>query len=668
MKMKGKRHRPGAAAGDKPGKRGRTAEADESPAKAAKRKLRPSRVYGDADEFRRPLKLGVKRPRTAFQPAAQHAEPIPKEVGPIVLTGPTTVGEFAQKLSISPADLIKRAFLKGHAITINRLMDYTLAEEIAFDMDVDVHIELEGDESDIAEFQIEDAPEKLKPRPPVVTIMGHVDHGKTTILDYYRRSRVVEGEFGGITQHIGAYHVKTRRGEIVFLDTPGHEAFTAMRARGVLCTDIVVLVVSADDGVMPQTIEAIHHAQAAHVPIIVAVNKIDLPQSRPERVRNELLQFNLVGTPMGGDTEFVDISAKKGTHMEELLEIISLQAEVLELKADPDRHAGGVVIESHVDPLRGAVATILVRKGTLNIGDYFLVGRQSGRVRAMFDDLGKPVQSGGPSHPVELIGLSGAPEVGEIFIVLDSEQKAREIAERREHRRRMLDLGTTRHVTMAGLHDMIAEGKVKELNVILRADVQGSVEAIRQSLEKRSGEQTRVNVIHSGTGSINESDVSLAMASRAIIIGFNIRPDATAEATAAHEGIEIKLYRIIYELLDDIDKALLGMLEKKYKEVTVGRSEVREVFPISKVGKIAGCMVVMGELQRGAKCRLVRDSAVVYEGRIASLRRIKDDVGKVAQGYECGIGLENFQDIKQGDLIETFVMEEIPQELTRTAG
>ncbi|HOE97088.1 MAG TPA: translation initiation factor IF-2 [Candidatus Sumerlaeota bacterium] len=660
MKLK-----PGGKRGRKPGE----AERDEkAKAAAAKKGVRPSRVYGDADEFRRPIKPGAKRTKTP--PDRRRDEPkVPQKVSELTLTGPVTVSEFAEKMGLPPAELIKQAFLKGKAITINQLMDFELAEELAIDNDVDLKIQLEADETDVAEYlQAEDRPEDLRPRPPVVTIMGHVDHGKTSVLDYYRKSAVAEGEYGGITQHIGAYQIKSPNGgTIVFLDTPGHEAFTAMRARGVKCTDIVVLVVAADDGVMPQTIESINHAKAAGTPLIVAINKMDLPQANPERVRQELMQHSVLSTQLGGDTEFAEISAKTGRGMDDLLEIIQLQAELLELKANPNRPAQAVVIESHTDPMRGSVATVLVQRGTLRVGQYFVVGQEHGRVRAMYDDRGRPVQATTLAQPVELIGLSGTPEVGETLLVMEDERKAREIAERREQRRRLVELGTTRHISLEGLHDRIAEGEIKDFNVILKADVQGSVEAIIQALEKLHNEEVRVRVLHSGTGSINESDVNLAMASDAVIIGFNVRPEPGANDLATREGIDLKLYRIIYELLEDVEAALVGQLKKRYQEQTLGRAEVRKVFRVSRVGTVAGCMVVSGEISRNAQARLLRDGKIVWEGRIDSLRRVKDDVARVASGYECGIGLERFQDIKEGDVIEAFALEEIPAELTRSS-
>ena len=649
-----------------PGGKGKVRTAAETEADKAKKKPRPSKVFAGAEEFRRPIKLTRTKTRTAAD-KRRRAEAAPRVMGPVVISGPLTVSRFAEKIGASPAEIIKAAFLKGKVITINQMIDLDLAEELAIERDVDLQVHLEGDESDIAGFTtVEDRPEELVARPPVVTIMGHVDHGKTSVLDYYRKSQVVDGEFGGITQHIGAYQVRTDRGDIVFLDTPGHEAFTAMRARGVQATDIVVLVVAADDGAMPQTVESINHARAAGVPIIVAINKIDLPQANPEKVRIDLMQHSIVPVNLGGDVEFVEISAKKGLNMDALLELILLQAEVLELKSNPNRPAEAVVIESHVDPLRGAVATVLVQRGTMRVGQYFVVGQQYGRVRAMLDDHGRTLDVTTLAQPIELIGLTGAPEVGETLLVMEDERKAREIAERRGQRRRVMELGTTRHVTLEGLSTMIAEGSVKELNVILKADVQGSVEAISQSLEKISTEVVRVRVLHSGTGAVSESDVNLAMASRAIIIGFNIRPEAGAADLAAREGVDIKSYRIIYELLEDIEKALVGLLDKTYSEQAQGRAEVREVFRITKVGMVAGCMVLSGEVHRNDKARLVRDGKVVYDGKIESIRRHKDDMAKVAAGYECGIMLERFQDVKQGDIIEAYTMKEMPGELNRS--
>jgi translation initiation factor IF-2 len=574
-----------------------------------------------------------------------------------------TVGEFAEKTGLPAADVIRQVFMMGKALTINHLIEPDLCELIALEHGIELEIEPESDEQDVAAYRPAEVEANLARRPPVVTIMGHVDHGKTTLLDAYRSSKIAAGEYGGITQHIGAYSVQTPRGEITFLDTPGHEAFTSMRARGAQVTDIVVLVVAADDGVMPQTVEAINHAREANVPIVVAVNKIDLPNASPARVRNELMQHNILPEDLGGANIFVEISAKKGTRLDELLEMIHLQAEVLELKADPTCQAEGIIIESHVDPLRGSVATVLVRKGTLRLGDIFVVGAQTGRVRVMIDDSGAHVREAGPGHPVEVIGLTGTPEVGELFLVMSEERIAREIASRRTDRRRLYELGATRHVTLEGLHELVEEGKLKDLKIILKADVQGSIEAIGQALQKLSNDEVKVRILHSGTGGINESDASLAAASDAVIIGFNVRPDPAATALAHHEGIEIKTYRVIYELIEEVQKAILGMLEKRYKEVVLGRAEIRQIFRVSRKGNIAGCMVLEGEIPRNAQCRVVRDGIVVHEGAISSLRRVKDDVSKVASGFECGMMLENFNDIKEGDTIEAFTMEEIPVEL-----
>jgi translation initiation factor IF-2 len=648
-RFKGDKKHPGADSGERNKK---------------KSGFRPSKVYGDAQEFRRPIKP-LKKGDPVTEKIKEEAPIIPD--GPVIITGPLTVSEFAEKIRCPAAEIIKNVFLKGNVLTINQLIDLDVAEEIAIEMDIDLILQLEHDESDIEEFRgVEDRVEDLVTRPPVVTIMGHVDHGKTTVLDHYRNSQVAGGEYGGITQHIGAYKVSTKHGDIVFLDTPGHEAFTAMRGRGVKATDIVVLVVSADDGVMPQTIEAINHAKAANVPMIIAINKMDLPGADPNRVRNELMQRGVIASQLGGDVEFVEISALKGTHMTDLLEVVSLQSEVLELQANPDRSAEAVIIESHTDSMRGTVATVLVQKGTFRIGDFFVVGRMVGRVRAMMDDHGRAKTEALPGEPVEMIGLDGTPEVGELLIVIEDERKAKQIAGRRDQRRRLMELGTTRHISLEGLHDRIAEGSIKELNVILKADVQGSIEAIIQSLEKLGNEEVQIRILHSGTGAVNDSDVQLANASDAIIIGFNVRPDAATADSAQREGVEIKLYRIIYELLEDLEQALTGMLDKQFAEKPQGRVEIREIFRVSRLGMIAGSYVLEGEVTRSANCRLVRDGVVVYEGRVGSLRRVKDDVPRVASGFECGVMLENFQDIKEGDIIESYTMEELPVALSRT--
>ncbi len=626
--------------------------------------VRPSKVYGLADEFRRPIIKkskgdAGKQDGTGARASSASSHP----TGPVRIGSTITVGEFAEKINLPASDIIKQVFLMGKPLTINHLIEPDLCDLIAQEHGITLEIQTEGDEQDIEQYRPKEDDAKKVFRPPVVTIMGHVDHGKTTLLDAYRSSTVALGEFGGITQHIGAYRVQTPKGEVIFLDTPGHEAFTSMRARGAKVTDVVVLVVSADDGVMPQTVEAINHAREANVPIIVAINKMDLGGANPDRIRTQLMQHSILPESLGGSNIFVEISAKKKIKLDELLDMILLQAGVLELKADPSCAAEGVIIESHVDPLRGAVATVLVRKGTLRTGDGFVVGTQSGRVRLMIDDCGQHVEEATPSHPVEITGLSGTPEVGELFVVMAEERLAREIASRRADRRRRHSLESARHVTLEGLHELVAEGKLKDLKIILKADVQGSLEAISQSLLKLSNDEVKVRLLHKSTGGITESDINLADASDAIVIGFNVRPDPAAAALAQREGIEVKTYRIIYELIEEIQKAILGMLEKQYKETILGRAQIRQIFKGSRTGNIGGCMVLDGEISRSARARLVRDSVVVYEGKLGSLRRVKDDVSKVAAGFECGLTLENYQDIKEGDIVEVFQMEEIPIEL-----
>jgi translation initiation factor IF-2 len=599
----------------------------------------------------------------AKTPSAVAVPPKEKKIKHVQLHGETTVGQFSEKIGVPSAELIKKILLAGEALTINEVMPPELIELIAPEFGVEVEILPEEDEYNLEKYLTEDSPESLRPRPPVVTIMGHVDHGKTTLLDNIRKSKIAEGEFGGITQHIGAYDVETPTGQIVFLDTPGHEAFTSMRARGASTTDIVVLVVAANDGVMPQTIEAINHARAANVPIVVAINKIDLPGANPERVKQDLLKYNLVPEALGGDTIFAEISAKYAQGIDQLLEMILLQAEVLELKANPDRPAVGRIIEAHIDPLRGAVATVLVQNGALHLGDAFFTGGQYGRVRAMIDDRGRAVKSALPSHPVEIIGLGGTPAAGELFVVVPSEKVARRIAELRTVRKRLQSMRLTRHVTLEKLHEYIEEGKIKELHLILKADVEGSLEAVTQSLMKLSGKQVRINILHAAVGAVGESDVNLAIASDAIIIGFNVRPEPRAAQLAEKNNIEIRLYRVIYELLENIKQAMLGLLESQYKEVARGRAEVRQIFRITGVGNIAGSVVADGEIAINSRARLLRDGVVINEGRIGSLRRLKDDVSKVAAGLECGIGLENYNDIKEGDIIETYELEEVKPQL-----
>lgn len=635
-------------------------------------KPRPTKIFEleeDVTISRPAPKRGAKAPAPVVEPPPKPAPPPQPKAKKLVVDQVLTVGQFAEKLGVPAGEVIRKILLLGERLTVTQDMTPELMELIAADFGVELEFILDTDEYDIAKYLPEDNPANMKRRPPVVTIMGHVDHGKTTLLDRIRKSNIVEGEFGGITQHIGAYHVTTPRGDIVFLDTPGHEAFTSMRARGASVTDIVVLVVAADDGFQPQTVEAIHHAQAAKVPILVAVNKIDLPGADPARIRQEALQYSLVPEELGGDTIFVEISAKHGKNIDQLLEMLALQAEILDLKADPTCNAVGTIIESHVDPQRGAVATVLVQKGTLRLGDAFVVGDISGRVRAMVDDRGRQIKEAGPSFPAEIIGLDGAPSAGETFVVVPDERIARDIAEkRRERRRRMGQLKPTEHVSLEKLRDFMVEGKIKELNVILKADVQGSVEAISDAMQRLSSDEIRVRIIHAAVGGITESDVNLADASDAIIIGFNVRPDPSAAELATQRGVEIKCYRIIYDLLDDVEKAMLGMLEPTFEEKVLGHAEVRQLFKIAKVGTVAGCFVIDGEIPRDANVRVLRNNVIVYDGKLASLKRYKDDVKTVRAGEECGLGIENFNDIKEGDVIEAYKLEEKAPTLTRSEG
>lgn len=573
--------------------------------------------------------------------------------------GTLTVGELAKKLNKEPSEIIKKLMLLGVMATINQDLDADTIEMIASEYDVEVEVEEVLDISDFKRYDIEDEESDLKPRPPVVTIMGHVDHGKTTLLDAIRQSRVTATEAGGITQHIGAYQIEVDGQKITFLDTPGHEAFTTMRARGAQVTDITVLVVAADDGVMPQTIEAINHAKAAQVPIIVAVNKIDKDTANPDRVMQELTEHGLVPEDWGGDTIFVPISALKKQGIDDLLEMILLVAEMEELKANPDRFATGTVIEAKLDKGRGPVATLLVQKGTLQIQDSIVVGTTYGRVRAMVNDLGKRVKHAGPSTPVEITGLHDVPQAGDPFMVFKDEKTARQVAEARAEKQRASELQEKSKVNLDELFEQMKEGEVKELNIIIKADVQGTAEALIGSLQKINVEGTKINIIHSGVGAISESDIILASASNAIIIGFNVRPDNNAKKAAETEKVDIRLHRVIYDAIDEIEKALKGMLEPEYEEKVIGQAEVRQTFKVSKLGTIAGCFVTEGKVTRDSGIRLIRDGIVIYEGKVDSLKRFKDDVKEVQSGYECGITLEKFNDIKEGDVLEAFVMQEI---------
>lgn len=574
----------------------------------------------------------------------------------------TTVKEFAELISVKLSDVIKKFMELGYMPTINQAVDTDAALLVAEGFGV--RLELSSVEEDTAVVETPEDISKLLPRPPVITIMGHVDHGKTSLLDAIRETKVTETEAGGITQHIGAYKVNLKGKEIVFLDTPGHEAFTSMRARGAKVTDVVVLVVAADDGVMPQTVEAINHAKAANVPIVVAINKIDKPEANPSKVRNELSEHGIVPEEWGGQNIFVEVSAKKRIGIEHLLEMILLQADIMELRANPNKEAKGTIIEAKIDRGRGPVATVLVQSGTLRIGDAFLAGIHTGKVRALIDDTGKGVLEAGPSTPVEVIGFSDVPSPGDIFTVAEDERRARQIAFARQQKQRLAEVAKARKLTLDELHTKIKEGEIRELNIIIKGDVQGSVEAIRDALENIIHPQVRVKVIHTSVGGINESDVMLAAASNAVVIGFNVRPEPKASQTAEKEGVDIRLYNVIYEAIEDVKKALEGLLEPTLKERTLGRAEVRQLFQISRVGTVAGCYVLDGSINRLSDgIRVIRDSIVVYDGKIASLRRFKEDVKEVQAGYECGILIENFNDIKVGDILENYIIERIAAKL-----
>ncbi|MEO3945057.1 translation initiation factor IF-2 [Gorillibacterium sp. CAU 1737] len=577
----------------------------------------------------------------------------------IIVRGAMTVGEVAKLLHKDLSEVIKKLLLMGTMATINQELDLDAIQLLATEFGVEVELKIAVDEDNFEAIEEVDAEADLLERPPVVTIMGHVDHGKTTLLDAIRESSVTEGEAGGITQHIGAYQVEVNGKKITFLDTPGHEAFTSMRARGAQVTDITILVVAADDGVMPQTVEAINHAKAAGVPIIVAVNKIDKPGANPDKIKQELTEYELVPEEWGGDTIFVNISAKQRTNLEELLEMILLVSEVKELRANPDKRARGTVIEAELDKGKGPVVRVLIQNGTLKVGDSFIAGVSFGRVRAMVNDKGKRLKEAGPSTPVEITGLTEVPHAGDPFLAYEDERKARAIAERRASTLRQTEFGANVRVTLDDLFKHIQEGEIKDLFVIIKADVQGSAEALRSSLEKIDIEGVRVKIIHTGVGAITESDVSLASASNAIIIGFNVRPEPQAKLTADQEKVDLRLHRIIYNVIEEIEQAMKGMLDPVFKENIIGHAEVRNVFKVSKIGSIAGCMVTQGKISRSAEARLIRNGIVVYEGKIDSLKRFKDDAKDVAQGYECGITLEKYNDLKEGDVIEAFVMEKV---------
>ena len=580
----------------------------------------------------------------------------------LVLPDSLTIKELADKMKVQPSVVVKKLFMQGKVVTINQEIDYDTAEEIALEFNCICEHEVKVDV--IAELLKEDEEpeEKMVPRPPVVCVMGHVDHGKTSLLDAIRETHVTDKEFGGITQKIGAYTVDVNGQSITFLDTPGHEAFTAMRMRGAQATDIAILVVAADDGVMPQTIEAINHAKAADVEIIVAVNKIDKPNANVEKVKQELTEYGLIAEDWGGSTIFVPVSAHTKEGIDELLEMILLTAEVHELKANPDRNARGIVIEAELDRGRGPVATILVQKGTLHVGDNVAEGASYGKIRAMIDDQGRRVKEAGPSTPVEILGLNDVPNAGEIIMAMDTDKEARNVAETfiSEGKKKLLD-DTKHKVSLDALFEQIQAGNVKELGLIIKADVQGSVEAVKQSLVKLSNDEVVVKVIHGGVGNINESDVVLASASNAIIIGFNVKPDNQARIVAEREKVDMRLYTVIYNAIEDVEAALKGMLEPIYEEKVIGQVEIRQIFKASGIGNIAGCLVTEGRVTRDSKVRLTRDKEQIYEGPLASLKHFKDEVKEVKAGTECGIVLENFNDIQEGDKLEAYIMVEVPR-------
>jgi len=616
-------------------------------------------LYDDTFRARKPRKgAKAKRAATVQKTPITTAKAIKRR---IKIDEAIVLSDLAKRMGVKAGEIIKALMSMGVMATVNQAIDFETAALVAAEFDYEVE-KAAFEEEALLKIEKEE-PAKLVSRPPVVTIMGHVDHGKTSLLDVIRATRVTETEAGGITQHIGAYSVATDRGRIAFLDTPAHEAFTAMRARGAQITDIVVLVVAADDGVMPQTVEAINHARAAKVPIIVAVNKIDKANADPERVRRELSEQGLTPEDWGGDTIFVDVSAKQKVGIEDLLEMILLQAEILELKANPEKRASGHVVEARIDPGRGPVATVLVRDGTLHTGDAVVCGLHYGRIRAMLNDLGAPVESAGPSQPVEILGLSGVPMAGDEMVALEDEKAAKQISLHRQQKQRTRELAATSKLSLEKLYERMEQGELKELNLILKADVHGSIEALTEALTKLSNEEVQVNIVHAATGTITESDISLAAVSHAIIIGFNVRPTPKVQAAAAEENVDMRFYQVIYDVIKDVKDAMTGMMESKFEERILGRAEVREVFHIPRVGAVAGCYVTDGKIERGQRLRLIRDGVVHYEGKNSSLRRFKDDVKEVPSGYECGIGIENYNDIKVGDILECYYLEEIKPEI-----
>ena len=604
---------------------------------------------------------GGKRARAKKPSAQQMMAPIKIETA--YMAGDTiTVRDLTEKIGKPAGEIIKKLFMLGNMATINSEIDFDTAQLVCSDFEITLERKQEQTaEAALVAEDFDDAEENLEMRPPVVTIMGHVDHGKTSLLDYIRKSRVTAGEAGGITQHIGAYMVNVDGRQITFLDTPGHEAFTAMRARGTQATDIAVLVVAADDSVMPQTVESINHAKAAEVPIIVAINKMDKPDANPEKVKQDLTQYGLVCEDWGGETICVPVSAKTGEGVDELLEMILLQADVLQLQANPNRLGRGVIIEAKLDKARGPLATVLLQNGTLHVGDNIIAGMASGRVRALINDKGERVEAAGPSMPVEIMGFDDVPSAGDEMIAVGDDHLSRQVADERREKLKASREATMAKMSMENLFASIEAGKVTTLNLIIKADVQGSVEAVKQAMEKLSSDEVKIRVLHSAAGAITKDDVNLASAFNAIIIGFNIRPDASAREAAEKAKVDVRLYTVIYKAIEDMELAMKGLLEPEYREVLLGHAEVRNVFKITGAGIIAGCYVTDGKVQRNAQVRLLRDNVVVHEGKLSSLRHLKDDVKEMAAGYECGMSLEGHNDIKEGDIVECYIMEEIPR-------
>ena len=604
---------------------------------------------------------GGKRARSKKPSAQQMMAPIKIETA--YMAGDTiTVRDLTEKIGKPAGEIIKKLFMLGNMATINSEIDFDTAQLVCSDFEITLERKQEQTaEAALVAEDFDDAEENLETRPPVVTSMGHVDHGKTSLLDYIRKSRVTAGEAGGITQHIGAYTVNVDGRQITFLDTPGHEAFTAMRARGTQATDIAVLVVAADDSVMPQTVESINHAKAAEVPVIVAINKMDKPDANPEKVKQDLTQYGLVCEDWGGETICVPVSAKTGEGVDELLEMILLQADVLQLQANPNRLGRGVIIEAKLDKARGPLATVLLQNGTLHVGDNIIAGMASGRVRALINDKGERVDSAGPSMPVEIMGFDDVPSAGDEMIAVGDDHLSRQVADERREKLKASREATMAKMSMENLFASIEAGKVTTLNLIIKADVQGSVEAVKQAMEKLSSDEVKIRVLHSAAGAITKDDVNLASAFNAIIIGFNIRPDASAREAAEKAKVDVRLYTVIYKAIEDMELAMKGLLEPEYREVLLGHAEVRNVFKITGAGIIAGCYVTDGKVQRNAQVRLLRDNVVVHEGKLSSLRHLKDDVKEMAAGYECGMSLEGHNDIKEGDIVECYIMEEIPR-------